>query len=1517
MIAINLPGQSCPPPGVVPVSRGLNSVTLRADTAAGPFWQLRYAATQNGLSAAPLLQAGARSFLLSGLPAETAYFYQVRDSCNGTFGNWSSPRIFRTACLVAAPWQEDFNNGRFQVAQGQGQPGSLDSCWFTRDNYGLQWFTGPPQNTFGKLPTPIAGSGKYLTTYNYRNYYPYDSSSVTRVQTPYVVLDSLSRPRLRFFSHIISPNVAYLQVEAIDKSQQAYPIFNLRQAQQITGNSPWSEHRVSLSAFAQDTIALRFSAKIADAENKFIAIDEISIENRPACPRPDSLRYLFTGHNKALLTWKGFNASQWEVAYSDSLNNPALAPGVLVSGQPSLQLNNLAPQTSYKVWVRTRCGSQDSSGWWGPLAFTTRCAPLKAPWQEDFEAPQFIAKPYNEQIPQCWQRDTITSRWRPTNGNMTSVYTGPFKDHTKGPSAQFIQSRRAITRALTVMRKETQLRLPLIDLDTLSRPQISFWYHANSPVLRSFDLVARKTNGTSRTLWTLQHRAPNSSFAPWLRGHVRLDSFAGDTLSLSFYARGVPGFNQPQISLDDITIGNAPPCMPPQQLKLLGITDSSASLNWQGGNGPFTLSYGPFGFDPATAPQLTVSAPPYQLTGLKANAAYEVRVRSQCAGGVSSEWSAPIRFQTQCGITHTPYLNTFETRDWDGQGSGGFNPITSAVIGNCWSGPNYPGTYVWGGQTDNNARFFTTIRNHTPGGNIFLLTYQVPPYGFFDTIATVITDSIWISGLQKPQLRFFEFRPNANGRLVVEIDSGGGFHSFLNLNGASPKASQKRWNEQLHPLSAYKDDTLRLRFTGYTETAIAIDDLEIREKPLCGRPLIPEVIQRETRALTLRWDTGAPGVRTWELRYRQKGLKGPYRTATVHKNPFRLAGLKPATHYEFQVRTLCDTNLTSAYSTWVSARTNCGVTPAPFYESFNGSLWKENNYSNYPPSRIDSCWQSMPNKPLRVRSSGTGNSGPATGVGQGGKFLSSSNGDSSLITSPAIYLPGSLDQPYASYAYHLYGSQIEQLRVFLKVNQGPFTLVDSFVAPTQYGSYDPWKYDTIPLHTYMRDTVQIRFLITTTTYGNRGAIDEFRVDGSPAPCAAPDSLLVSPLNYTTAQVQWQGTNAANRTLLYFPLSQDDTAATVIHNPSSPDTLRGLQPGTTYRLILQDSCANGSLSPPLDTNFTTPLCPLVNAAFSDSSRYLGTHFQPRELDPADSLIWHFGNGDTSRAFQPFAQFDSAGTYTITLYAYNKCGNGDTNQISLTLCDTLKPDFTYVTIGDSIVFNAASSQNAAGYRWDFGNGQTGQADYAIVEYDTTAQLVFPVTLKVYNNCGDTLQITRNVGFCGEPIADWTYSTLSPTGTGLRILFDASISQNAEDFFWDFGDGATDTGTYPIHTYSTPAFSYQVTLIATNKCQQSDTMVARLQDMVSIPWHQALPAVQVYPNPVQESLQIRWRHQDLSLTRLHFYDAQGALVKTAVPRHKGRHVLEVENLSPGTYWLELVATSGQKWRMAVLIK
>jgi hypothetical protein len=265
----------------------------------------------------------------------------------------------------------------------------------------------------------------------------------------------------------------------------------------------------------------------------------------------------------------------------------------------------------------------------------------------------------------------------------------------------------------------------------------------------------------------------------------------------------------------------APPsCLPPGNLNAERSTSSSADLSWTevGSATVWNIEYGPLGFVMGTGTTvLGVTSNPYTLTGLSIETAYDYYVQAVCSSSDSSSFAGPHTFQTLCGDTAAPYLNSFNDSVvdcWAQSGADNFDWTLN-------SGPTVSGTT---GPTD----------DVTGGGNYFYIESSDPRVP--GDSAILLTMGIDLSALTTPQLRFFSHMYGAStGTLKVDVTSDEGV-SYTNVFSKSGDQGDQ-WNEETVNLSAFSG-VVMFRITGVVGddgtgiqywSDIAIDDFEVRE----------------------------------------------------------------------------------------------------------------------------------------------------------------------------------------------------------------------------------------------------------------------------------------------------------------------------------------------------------------------------------------------------------------------------------------------------------------------------------------------------------------------------------------------------------------------------------------------------------------------------------------------------------------------------------------------------------------
>jgi len=212
----------------------------------------------------------------------------------------------------------------------------------------------------------------------------------------------------------------------------------------------------------------------------------------------------------------------------------------------------------------------------------------------------------------------------------------------------------------------------------------------------------------------------------------------------------------------------------------------------------------------------------------------------------------------------------------------------------------------------------------------------------------------------------------------------------------------------------------------------------------------------------------------------------------------------------------------------------------------------------------------------------------------------------------------------------------------------------------------------------------------------------------------------------------------------------------------------------------------------------------------------------------SYLWDFGDGNTSTLASPTHTFTTAGTYTVSLIAYNPngCISEDTAYTVIKVIPDVDASFSSsIMLGcedDTVQFtiNNQGQANNVLFAWDFGDATGSSSMNPLHVYYN--QNNYTITCIASNGfCHDTVQQAINLN---HPInALFAVSDDSICLGQQTIVSSLSTPANFITHQWIMGNGDTlNSGLNPIQSYTYPAAgSYTITLMITDTLGCVDTM------------------------------------------------------------------------------------------------
>jgi PKD repeat protein len=245
-----------------------------------------------------------------------------------------------------------------------------------------------------------------------------------------------------------------------------------------------------------------------------------------------------------------------------------------------------------------------------------------------------------------------------------------------------------------------------------------------------------------------------------------------------------------------------------------------------------------------------------------------------------------------------------------------------------------------------------------------------------------------------------------------------------------------------------------------------------------------------------------------------------------------------------------------------------------------------------------------------------------------------------------------------------------------------------------------------------------------------------------------------------------------------------------------------------------------------------------------------------------------------------------TYSVTGTNLSGCSDNAviTVQVSVpTITMTALPNDT-ICAGDSVVLNCVQFGGTNTYLWS--NGVTTRRDTVA----PTANTTYSVIVTNAAGCTNTgsINITVNPAVVANFSGTMNSASLSTTNTSTGDI---------DAYYWQFGDGSTDSTASPSHTFTAPG-SYTVTLTVFGPCGSStDSLVVVVYpDGIA---NAALNMSQLYPNPAQDVLHV---NATANMNSIEIFNTLGKSVHVQKLEANKLNTIKVSQLSAGTYIIRI---------------
>jgi PKD repeat protein len=235
-----------------------------------------------------------------------------------------------------------------------------------------------------------------------------------------------------------------------------------------------------------------------------------------------------------------------------------------------------------------------------------------------------------------------------------------------------------------------------------------------------------------------------------------------------------------------------------------------------------------------------------------------------------------------------------------------------------------------------------------------------------------------------------------------------------------------------------------------------------------------------------------------------------------------------------------------------------------------------------------------------------------------------------------------------------------------------------------------------------------------------------------------------------------------------------------------------------------------------------------------------------------------------------------------------------------------------VGENITFSN-SSTDAVAFAWNFPGASTTVSieqnpsiSYAVAGiYDVEL-----IAIGIEEN--DTLELADYFEIHNAAIADFTANSNNLYLPNAIAIFDNN-SQNADSYFWDFGNGSNSSDYNPYCLYAAEG-SYTVSLTASNDWCPESLYVLADNIIVSTPTQSGILSfdnISVYPNPANNFLEIQFVNE---ISKISIINNLGQIVFLSNDSEIKR--IDISGLANGIYLLELVSGS-EKYLTKIVVE
>ena len=597
-----------------------------------------------------------RRHVLTGLQPSTTYYVYVQCTCGEDGDSYWTSTSFTTRCERMTSYENDFS------AYEAGTD-ITELCWSSRVEKSEEG-DGDVEIVYPSVNNSSDASEEANMALELAP--DYGDNTTTTVWAISPLIDNLSTKQMTFRYKCSSKLRMFSFVVGVMSDWNDGSTFEPIDTLHFEGSDGWFAHLLNFSEYPNaQYVVFKAETDIKRMNSGYkVYVDDIVIEDIPACASAYDIDVTALGSATATLAWKAGNASSnaWNYILTDTYVDMSIEGAVDsltkyqvktgTANTPTCTLEDLMADTEYWFYLTPQCGTA-----YFPqgVALRTECdMKLEVPYYEDFSS-YGTATGMNSAFPNCWYRES--------NYYNTSTIFPHIMSLTNSSVPNVFEE--SISGCALYMNNSTSgnccyVATPEIDTDNLQSLRVRFKVAASYSGQQLMIGIATnpKDTATFVPLDTFMLEKSNTLYEV----RVPFDSYTGTGKCLAFWKKDRYGLCIGELNIEENTS-----CELPMYVQAEALSDTTFRVSWsKTGGSQWEVRYGLTGFDVDMEEDYKseiVTDSFCVVSNLEQLTDYDVYVRTICVDGEYSPWTRPMTVRTLQTPLQVPFETAFEDEE--------------------------------------------------------------------------------------------------------------------------------------------------------------------------------------------------------------------------------------------------------------------------------------------------------------------------------------------------------------------------------------------------------------------------------------------------------------------------------------------------------------------------------------------------------------------------------------------------------------------------------------------------------------------------------------------------------------------------------------------------------------------------------------------------------------------------------------------------------------------------------------